>query len=698
MDTENQLIQEPIPDLAGVLAENARRQAEISSSFNPLSGEGAGGPRFPLEVSDSPYGTLWLPEEMSECRPVQLLRQYGSFAAAARIMPDLEDQLTRERMLHDFPFWAASFATIKRKGGGEDVKFVLNRPQRLFVEKLESFRRAGEPIRIIMLKARQWGGSTCAQLYMAWLQLVHRKGLNSLIIAHQSAGTDEIKDMFDRMIAAYPARLMREAGEEPAPGEKKIEGVGHSRSAYRVPARKCKIKVGTAERPDSCRGGDYNLVHLSEVGIWKQTEGKKPEDIVRSACSGILLQPLTMIVLESTANGTGNYFHREYLDAKEGKSQFKPFFIGWMDIEQYSLPFADADEKAAFAAALIEGRMQTTCDSRHQSGEYLWYLWKQGATLEAIHWYVAERLKYSDHAQMAAEYPSDELEAFSHSGLRVFNPEAVERLAAGCSDPVATGDVATAGNRNALDFSCPRFIPDDRGFLKIWAYPDPDERMPVSDRYLCVMDVGGKSSKADWTVITVFDRQPMADGGEPEVVAQWRGHDDLDLVAYKAAEIASYYGQALLVIESNTIETHDSLTDNGQGSFILNQIRDHYPCLYARKASPEQIKAGRERYYGFHTNRQTKQDVINMLVKCVRDGLYVERDRDACNELLQYERRHNGTYGAVMGCHDDILMTRAIGLHICYNEMERPIRLPAKSPNAHLYRRRSASAGNEAQF
>ncbi|MEB3373026.1 hypothetical protein SFC43_05055 [Bacteroides sp. CR5/BHMF/2] len=121
--------------------------------------------------------------------------------------------------------------------------------------------------------------------------------------------------------------------------EPKLVGVGKSGSIYRVPQRNCKIKIGTAERPDSCRGGDYNLVHLSEVGIWKATEGKKPEDIVRSACSGILLKPYTMIVYESTANGTGNFFHREYTAAKKGDSQFEAMFVSWFDIEQYTLAF-----------------------------------------------------------------------------------------------------------------------------------------------------------------------------------------------------------------------------------------------------------------------------------------------------------------------------------------------------------------------
>ena len=186
--------------------------------------------------------------------------------------------------------------------------FRLNRPQRKLVEKLESMRLAGRPIRLLLLKARQWGGSTCTQLYMAWLQLVHKRGLNSLIIAHQGVGSEEIKDMFDRMIDRYPLELLHEPDDEPDVRERRVEWVGRTRTMFRVPARNCKVKVGTAERPDSCRGGDYSLVHCSEVGIWKKTLGKTPEQIVRSACSGVLLQPMTMIVYESTANGTGISF------------------------------------------------------------------------------------------------------------------------------------------------------------------------------------------------------------------------------------------------------------------------------------------------------------------------------------------------------------------------------------------------------
>lgn len=122
-------------------------------------------------------------------------------------------KLIRLRYRYDFPFWAAMLCWIHNKDAGVDVLFRLRYPQRILVERFERKRREGKPIRLILLKARQWGGSTTTQLYMAWLQFIHRKGLNSLIIAHQGSGSDEIKDMFDTMIKAYPVELLHKMGE-----------------------------------------------------------------------------------------------------------------------------------------------------------------------------------------------------------------------------------------------------------------------------------------------------------------------------------------------------------------------------------------------------------------------------------------------------------------------------------------------------
>lgn len=676
-----------------ILEENDRRNAEVYAKCNPITGFGSIGERKKVCIEDFPIKTQYLPVEMLRVPLVKKLLKYGSIEKYLQEDPDMQansseedfeedrekviKQLVKLRCRFDFAFWAALYVYIKCKGGGEDVLFRLTRPQRKFVARLERLRKAGKPIRLVLLKARQWGGSTTSQIYMAWLQLMHKVGLNSLIIAHQGAGSDEIKDMFDRMIKAYPIDMLHKLGETYNENEPKLVGVGKSGSIHRVPQRNCKIKIGTAERPDSCRGGDYNLVHLSEVGLWKVTDGKKPEDIVRSACSGVLLRPYTMIVYESTANGTGNFFQKEYDDAKAGKSQFEAMFVSWFDIEQYSLPI---DNVEAFATNLFANRdNENITSSREENGKYLWWLWEQGATLEAINWYIQERAKYTEHGLMAAEFPSDDVEAFVHSGARVFDKYKVEKLRPSCKPPKFVGEVYADEDEGKNALKNLRFTEDKQGLLWVWEKPEIDEQEIVTERYLTVVDVGGRSNKADWSVITVFDRLFMADGGKPVVVAQWYGHCDIDILAWKAGQIAAYYDNSLLVIESNTLETHDKerqLEGGDQSQYILNQLNGVYLNLYARKQSEEAIREGQPVNYGFHTNVSTKPIVISTLVKVVRESLYVERDARCLDEFLTYEKKQNGAYGAITGKHDDLLMTRAIGLHICFYEMDIPKFVP----------------------
>lgn len=672
-------------DIDNILQENERRKDVLfATKVNPVTGENAGGKRRLLDIPDYPIPLQYLPVEMFREPLVKALKKDGSVdglitsTLGMDVSPDAREmviaQFTRLRCRYDFPFWAATFVFIKRKGGGNDCLFRLTCPQMKFVERLEEMRKRKQPIRLVMLKARQWGGSTTSQLYMAWMQLVLRVGLNSLIIGHQGTSSDEIKDMFDRMIKAYPVTMLHQLGESYNVNEPKMVGVGKSGSIFRVPQRNCKIKIGTAERPDSCRGGDYNLVHLSEVAYWKATEGKKPEDIVRSACNGVLYQPDTMIVYESTANGVGNFFHREYVDARDNPhSQFRAMFVPWYDVPHDTL---HVDNLREFAQRLYDNRLNANEPSnREESGRFLWSLWSKGATLEGINWYIIERAKFTTHGEMAAECPSDDIEAFVNTGAAVFDKYRVEPLRKACRQPRHVGDICADGDEGENALQGLRFCDDSQGLLWVWALPDPpDPECFVTDRYLTVVDVGGRSAKADWSVIVTFDRFGMMDGDKPCVVAQWYGHIDIDLLAWKAAQIAAFYDNALLVIESNTLETHDKYhdVDGDQSAYILSQIKDVYPNLYAREQSEEDIRQHLPVKYGFHTNTLTKPIIISNLIKVVREQLYIERDQRCLNEMLVYEKKQNGAYGAVDGEHDDLLMTRAIGLHICFNKMELP--------------------------
>ena len=672
-----------------MLKADRERLEKIASHFDPITGENSVGKRKRVHIGGFPTEDMWLPVEMLSYPLVRRLAKAGSIDKFMRKdmkmdsysgsdVEALVEQFIRIRIKEDVAFWFAFLVRIKPKGGGAKFPFVLRRPQRRLVEWLETRRRGGKPIRLIMLKARQWGGSTVIQMYMAWLQMVHKVGLNSLIIAQVKDTADTIRGMFKEMLKDYPVRLLHEVGDKYDDNEKTFMNFGNSENVKIIPQRFSKVKIGTAERPESVNGEDYNLIHCSEVGLWKKTDGKTPEAIVQNATNGVLYRPYTMIVYESTANGTGNFFHREWIAASKGISQFEPFFVPWFEIyDLYHLDFDCQGDREKFAEWLYGNRLNHNAMSdREEPGEYLYKLWEMGAPLEAINWYIEERKKFTDHGDMASGYPSDPVEAFKHSGSRVFNEHHVEAFRAACCAPKMVGDIYGNAIKGQEALSELRFAEDHQGLLWVWDLPERFDDIKVTDRYLVVVDIGGRGAKADWSVICVFDRYWMMEDDKPSVVAQWYGHIDMDLLAWKAAQIAKFYDDALLVIESNTLETKDRdrvLEGGDQSEFILNEIRRAYgDRLYARKQSAEDIQKGLPRKYGFHTNVKTKPEIISTLIECVREHLYVERDERCLDEFITYERKQNGAYGAIDGKHDDLLMTRAIGLHICFKEMERP--------------------------
>lgn len=241
----------------------------------------------------------------------------------------------------------------------------------------------------------------------------------------------------------------------------------------------------------------------------------------------------------------------------------------------------------------------------------------------------------------------------------MFDTDGIARLRTECRQPASTGEICGNAVKGREALRNVHFTADSAGRLKIWKHP---EQSVSTDRYLTIVDIGGRSDTSDYSVIAVVDRH--GDGNRPEIVAQWRGHTDHDLLAWNASQIATYYRKALLIVESNTIETER--TEGENSGYILDEIADYYDNVYYRR-SGEGSTAMRP---GFHTNRQTKPLIVNNLVAAVRDGSYTERDSGAVDELQTYERKPNGTFGAKDGHHDDILMTRCIGLFIA-QEMAR---------------------------
>ncbi len=591
-----------------ILEENERRQALIAEDhYDPMTGEGCWGDRVAVDG----------------CRlPRSVIERYPDYPSLGRVEQE------RARIQEDFEFWCARCVTIKDKLSGRNVPLVLNRPQRRLLGVMEGQRTSGQPVRVILLKARQWGGSTLVQMYLAWMQLVRHTGWNSLICGHLHVTSKSIKRMYNLLLMHYPRELLDGENEGEVPRFAKLEG---QPNVQQIAARDCLVLTGSSRSEDAARGYDIAMAHLSEVAFWQESAMHSPDDLVRSVCGSVALKPDTVIVLESTANGVGDYFHAEWMRAELHRSDKAPVFVPWNEIDIYSLAVDDP-------VALWR-----------EMDEYEHTLWDDGCTLEQINWYHTKRKEYRTHQLMMAEYPTTASEAFATSGYNPFERKKLDALEQNCyKSPVLVGDIHADGRDGHLATRNIRLVAVDNGLLKVWEMPEAG-----SARYLVVVDVGGRSETSDYSVIAVW--RTGASLQPPTIVAQWRGHIDHDQLGIKAVQLAIYYNRALLVVESNTLVNEAARA--GESEYILLNASRIYGRIYKRD----------RKHLGFHTNVKTKREAVTALIQAVREGSYVERDIDAVNEMRDYQE-HNGRYAARAGKHDDILMTRAIGLLVMHDD------------------------------
>ena len=670
-----------------IIAENERRWNLLRADYDPVTGEELdvllGEKRVKLEIDDFAVPVQWIPEEMMQNKLVREVARAGSigkyietkkwkYGAPNRL--EIERRLRRVRHKYDFCYWAFFCIRIKAKKGGKRIRFKLNYPQLTVLAECERLRRAGVSIDLIILKARQWGGSTFCFFYQVWLMFKWDEFHSFAIAAHTTTASETILTMLKRAISDYPAWDLGLPDETSL----RLAPLGTTGHAFVVKDQGGKqvlegaIFIGTAEKPDTLRSKDIAGVHYSEVGIWPDTPEKRPEDLVADIQGGMLDDALSMQVMESSAKSSDDFFHEVWEQSVAGEGGYTPVFVSFAKIEHDTKAIPDLKE---FAEWLWEHRNDETRNGKwRDAGKYYWWLWEScGATLEHINWYRYRRLKLS-FSKMCNEAPATPEQAFITAGQKVFDPFDVARKRERCRPPLMVGDLISDAKEGPEILNNIRFIPNADGQLKIWEEPDDSK---INNRYVVAVDIGGPNDTSDYSSVRVLDRlMLMPDfgiNGKPNVVAEMHYHCDHDRLAYDAARLAEWYGHAKLVIESNTLETRDKEHNADEEGFeyILDILGSFYNNLYMRSAPEEDVRQGVTFKWGFHTNVNTKPKIIDNLKTCLRDDLWDEPSTLCLDEMSLYVDE-KGKYTAPPGKHDDVLMATAILLWVGLKEMPIP--------------------------
>lgn len=305
--------------------------------------------------------------------------------------PQLTDELINN--LKDLRWFAEQFFYISVKGADDDetalIPFKFNTAQIYLHNKLEAQLKATGRVRAIICKGRQQGVSTMVSARF-FHKVITRKGYKTFIMTHHDSATNNlfnmVKTYFDNLppgLCPYPTRL-------------------NTTEMY-FDVFKGGYKVGTAGSKKVGRSDTIQLLHGSEAGLWDNTE-EHSTGIFQTVAD----VAGTEIIIESTAQGIGNWYHKEWVAAVAGESEYMAIFIPWYWQPEYT--------------ASAEG-MELTQDERAFMRAYS----SDGLTIEHLAWRRNKMRNMSKDPERALElfsqeYPFNANDAFLNPVKNTFIP------------------------------------------------------------------------------------------------------------------------------------------------------------------------------------------------------------------------------------------------------------------------------------
>ncbi|RKY41413.1 MAG: hypothetical protein DRP85_06430 [Candidatus Makaraimicrobium thalassicum] len=291
-------------------------------------------------------------------------------------------------MKDDFPHYAEKCLKIRgkeaREVAGTKTKifpFNLNRAQKYAHERLEEQLLETGRVRALILKGRQQGMSTYIGGRYYW-KTTKSEGLKTFILTHRDDATDNLFKMVQRY-HEHNNPLVKPHTKYSNRRELVFDLLD---SAY---------SLGTAGSGEVGRSDTIDLLHGSEVAVWKNTVDIRAG--LMQAAEGA-----QEIIFESTAKGMGNMFHEMWQDAEAGLSDYIAIFIPYFWQAEYQ-----RDAPLGF-------------DMSAEEKEYLELHKGTGCKLEHVVWRRAKIKELGGVELFKQEYPATAAEAFQMTGVDSF--------------------------------------------------------------------------------------------------------------------------------------------------------------------------------------------------------------------------------------------------------------------------------------
>jgi hypothetical protein len=480
---------------------------------------------------------------------------------------------------------------------------VLNWAHLELIRTVEREMALGKPVRIIILKARQMGLSTAVEAILFTMAFVLDR-MRSMIIAHDIPSSQGLLGMTEFYWDTYPYHDLFTPKYR---SQKHLEWIETHSS----------IKVQTAANTKAGRSSTLQGIHASEVAFYD-----KAHELMAGLLQAMPNLPETMLFLESTANGVGNYFHQTWLMAEAGQNDFIPLFFPWYKHPEYVMPVfrplgvLDEEERVLTRFFGMLGMEDGEIEQR--------LTWRR---------YVIRNDLRNDLLLFHQEYPTTPEEAFLSTGKNVFPASHLKH----CYRPMEG-----LKGRLVNDNGTMRFQRDIFGELTIFREPSDDTDW---GRYVVSGDPT-RTTEGDYAVAQVINRRTW------EQVAVLRLRCDPNTFGERLMDLAKWYNMALINAE---------ITGPGYATIAVI-IKSNYPHLWQRQLA-DQMDGTFTTRWGWNSTAQTKPEYVGNLLKAVVDHAVTIHDAQTFHEMINYVDLGGGEYGnSVDGEFDDTVSSLGIGL------------------------------------
>jgi hypothetical protein len=546
--------------------------------------------------------------------------------ATATASTDL--QAIEGRARRDFVYTCETLLRILPKTGAI-MPLRLNWPQRyIAMQYLIPAHQRGLPLALSILKARREGVST---LVNAWSYHKVRwyRGRHAMVYANDEDTLAELFGMVSRFHDYLPEAMQLRTS---ANNTKELEYADlDSRIGKRVAGHK-----------DVGRGKTIHHAHLSEVDFYEN-----PVAVMAGVVEAVPTQGPSSLILETTANGDGGFFHEHWLELKRHRGRmfsdrsWFPVFLPWFwHPDHQTEPPAWWEPTVEEAARMAAYRL-----SRAQA---FWHHHK-GQELETLNPGRGKKL-------LAQEYPYNDAECFIQSGECIFTAEGMEAIKPHRAPPVLGFTLVRVSDKQ---FRLEAHPTPNEAPVQVWEPPQPGYQ------YALGVDVSHGIGKDDSAVAVL--RMPGF-----KLVAEW--YDNFTSprqLAYVVAAIAEYYASekpADLPYVNIEINNQGLLTNETVMEMAMDG-RNFQPYIWEmafdRVAPPKVTAASRT---GWLTTTVSKNILIGVANVLLGDQLVHIPSTSLQHEMARTIEVRSGvaqTKGA------DQVMAWMLALVVCYRKIAR---------------------------